>query len=113
TTTVLTVANTVLTQRWPVREPDRVLTVVNRNGVMDMSPAEARFIGARATTVAAVVSERCLEGLIEQCRLKLDDDSATVDFVSGNFFSALGVGIQIGRPLLPSDDQLDAPSAVA
>jgi hypothetical protein len=31
------------------------------------------------------------------------------EYVSGNYFSTLGVGALIGRPILPSDDQLASP----
>ena len=113
TTSVLTVSSTVLRQQWPVADPSRVVTILGAQGGPGFSPAEARYFGEHATTVSAVVVVRCLAGLNEECQLKTDGGPVTADFVSGNYFSALGVGMQVGRGLLDDDDRLAAPRAVA
>src|SRR5262249_19637654 len=44
TTTLLTVSNTVLRQRWAVPEPSRIFTFVTARGAPRFSPAEARYL---------------------------------------------------------------------
>lgn len=48
--------------------------------------------------------------------IRADDDGSDQPplgrYVSGNFFSALGIGAALGRPLAPDDDRLDSPDGV-
>ena len=113
TTSVLTVSSTVLRQQWPVADPARVVTVLAAKGGPGFSPAEAKYFGEHATTLSGVVVVRCVAGLNEECQLKTDGGSVYADLVSGNFFSTLGVGMQLGRGFLADDDRLESPRAVA
>jgi len=80
---------------------------------LGFSPAEAKYFGEHATTLSGVVVVRCVAGLNEECQLKTDGGSVYADLVSGNFFSTLGVGMQLGRGFLADDDRLESPRAVA
>jgi len=113
TTSVLTVSSTVVGQQWRITEPSRVLTVLAARGGPGFSPAEAKYFAEHAATVSGIVVVRCIGGLNEECQLKTDGGSVTADLVSGNYFSTLGVGMQIGRGFLADDDRQDVPRAVA
>src|SRR5204863_2458090 len=67
----------------------------------------------RATTLSGVVVVRCVAGLNEDCQLKTDGGSVYTDLVSGNFFSTLGVGMQMGRGFAADEDRTESPTAVA
>jgi predicted permease len=111
TTSVVTVSHAVLDQRWPVADPNRVVSIIGRGGP-GLSPAEAQYVAAHTTTLSSLVVVRCLAGTNDACQLALGDGTARVDLVSGNYFSALGVGMQLGRGLSLDDDQASAPRAV-
>ena len=113
TTTELTVANTVLRQRWAVRDPSRVFTIISSRGGPSFSPIAARYLAANAKSFAGIIATRCLGGIRSECRLSVNDAPAEVDFVSGNYFSVLGVGVAAGRGFVPDDDRLESPTAVA
>jgi len=111
TTSVVTASHAVLDQRWPVADPTRVVTIVGRRGP-GLSPAEARYVAAHSTTLSGLVIVRCLAGANDECQLGLEDGPVRADFVSGNYFTALGVGMELGRGLSSDDDELTAPRAV-
>jgi predicted permease len=111
TTSVVTASRAVLDQRWPVADPARVVSIVGRGGP-GLSPAEARYVAEGSRTLSSLVVTRCLAGVNDQCQLSLDDAPTRVDLVSGNYFSALGVGVQLGRGFSLDDDQQLASRAV-
>jgi len=111
TTSVVTASHAVLDQHWPVADPSRVVNVIGRGGP-GLSPAEARYVAAHAGTLRSLVIVRCLGGSNEECQLGLDDGAVRADFVSGNYFGALGIGTQLGRGFSPDDDEIVAPRAV-
>ena len=110
TTSVMTTSHAVLDQRWAVSDPARVVTIAGRGGPA-MSPAEARYIAAHSTALNGVVIVRCLAGTNDGCQLGLEDSPARADFVSGNYFATLGVGMELGRGFSSDDDELSAPRA--
>jgi predicted permease len=113
TTTELTVSNTVLRQHWPVPEPSRVFTIISVRGGPSISPAGARYLSAHATTFVGIIAVRCLSGMRGDCRMSVNGSEASVDFVSGNYFTVLGLRLRAGRGFADDEDRLDAPSAVA
>jgi hypothetical protein len=110
TTSVMTASHAVLDQRWPVSDPARMVTIAGRGGPA-LSPAEARYVASHSTSLNGVVIVRCLAGTNEECQLEMEDNPVRADFVSGNFFATLGVGMELGRGFLPADDELSAPHA--
>lgn len=112
TTCVLTAANTVLRERWAVADPSRVYMVLSARGGPGFTPASARFIGERAADVGAIVAARCVSGLNDDCVLDMNGATASVDLVSGNYFAALRVPVQLGRGFVGDEDQIDDPRAV-
>ena len=60
TTSMITVASTVLRQQWPVTDPSRVFTLLGAQGGPGFSPAEAKYFGEHAKTVSGVVVVRCI-----------------------------------------------------
>jgi predicted permease len=110
TTSVMSTSHAVLNQRWPVSDPARIVTIAGRGGPAP-SPAEARYLASRSSTLNGVVIVRCLAGTNEGCQLAMEDSPVRADFVSGNYFATLGVGMELGRGFSPDDDALSAPHA--
>src|SRR6185436_2678747 len=76
-------------------------------------PAAARHLNENTKSFTGIITVRCLGGLNTDCRLSVNDAPAEVDFVSGNYFSVLGVGVAAGRGFVPDDDRMESPHAVA
>ena len=112
TTSVLTAANTVLRERWAVPRADRIYSILSAHGGPAFSPAARRFVAERTGELGALVMMRCIHGLNADCVLDLNGTKATVDFVSGNYFAALAVPMQIGHAFGPDDDRILDPRAV-
>lgn len=110
TTSVMTTSHAVLDQRWSVSDPARMVTIAGRGGPA-LSPAEAHYVESHSTALNGVVIVRCLSGTNERCQLGMEDRPVRADFVSGNYFTVLGVGMELGRGFSPDDDELSAPHA--
>jgi predicted permease len=112
TSTLLTVSNTVLRQRWDVPDPERIFTLVVARGGPRISPAEARYLNDRATTFKGIIAVRCLSGMNDDCELRLDDGPALVDFVTGNYFDVVGLPLAMGRAFDAAEDRVAQPAPV-
>ena len=65
-------------------------------------PFYERLRGAAQPFAALAAFSRPIEA---QVQIREEASLADVQFVSGNFFSVLGLGSTLGRPLVPSDDE--------
>jgi putative ABC transport system permease protein len=98
-------------QPWPIRHPNDIVQIMVRmpDGSLSMEafrPTEYRVVASQVRTFSGV-------GLWEGGNVRLDSGEAFASFVSGNFFTTLGVSAARGRVFAPSDDQAEAPSPVA
>jgi predicted permease len=115
-TAVFSVMHAVLMKMLPVQEPNRlvVLHVDQRpNGVGDtgdgdtsLSYAIYRALGTRTDTFQDVMTYVPLAfGGKTAVRIGQTSEEASGDMVSGNYFSGLGVGMELGRGFSPRDEQ--------
>jgi macrolide transport system ATP-binding/permease protein len=114
---VFTVFNAIALRPWPVHAPARVFTLFDvmprdsRGRTMrGFSLAEYRYLRDQARTVSGLVAWR--QGGV---RLGHEEIGATtlLQYVSGNFFDALGVDMALGRGFVADEDRLGSPQAVA
>jgi macrolide transport system ATP-binding/permease protein len=113
-TSLFTVFNAVALRPWSVPEPGRVARIFGfiRNPPKGLdhyrgfSVPEYRFLAEHTRTMAGLLFQRGESGLL------LEQRKARYVFVSGNYFQALGVGMERGRGFLPEEDRTDAPQAV-
>src|SRR6185436_4220860 len=110
-TSLFTTLNAFLWQPWPVKDAGRVVTLIDENGRATFTLAERDHFAAYGRTVSGVIATRCLDGLSEGCRLKLEDENVSVDFVTPNYFQVLGIGMARGAGF-SADLKPDTPVAV-
>jgi len=117
-TCLFTVFNAVALRPWPVKDPSQVVSMYrtvpadpSRNrpaGTSGFSVAEYRYLAEHTKAFSGAVALRGAGPL------KLDGVPVSfASYVSGNYFSALGVGMERGRGFLSSEDRAGAPEAIA
>lgn len=109
---LVSIADVALFRTLPLRAPhDLVLLLLQReSGVMhNFSYPDYLAMRDRSRRLESLVAYAGVAATVSQA-----DGAVPVDgeVVSGNFFTALGVPMTIGRPLAPGDDRLAAPPAV-
>jgi predicted permease len=95
-TSLFTTFNAFMWRSWPVRDPHRIVTLVDQNTRATFSLAERDHFARYSRTLSGFIATRCLDGLSEGCSLKLDDADVSVDFVTPNYFNVLGIGMSRG-----------------
>ena len=113
-TAIFSVVNAIMLRPLPVERPGELISLVTvyRNGVEPIFsyPAYRQFAvdGAHAADVIAASSVR-------RDAITIDGPPEPVDqkWVSGNYFTTLGVPAGLGRTLLPADEGLASGSPVA
>jgi len=95
-TSLFTAFNGFMWRPWPVKDPARVVTLVDEKSRATFSLAEAEHMARYSRTMSGLIATRCLDGLSEGCTLKLDDADISVDFVTPNYFDVLGIGMSRG-----------------
>ena len=111
-TAFFTVFNAVALSPWPVKDPGRVVNVFHfelegpRRSTHGFSVAAFRYFQERARSFTGLV-------LQDHAAVKADDRPAALTYVSGNFFSVLGIQMERGRGFLADEDRTGAPQAVA
>jgi putative ABC transport system permease protein len=108
-TSLFTVFNAVALRPWPVHDASRVvniLSLTNRHDTRGFSLAEFRYLAGHSKTFSGMLVHRTT-------RVNAEDGPANSSWVSGSYFSVLGVGMQQGRGFLPEEDLAEAPSPVA
>jgi putative ABC transport system permease protein len=117
-TTVFTIFNALVLAPWPVADPAQVVTIHNTSAV-DVSVRgggapggfsldEADYFRANSRTLTGFTTVRTGGG--DQT---LGDDDTPASWVSGDYFSLLGVKMALGRGFAPDEDVAAAPAAVA
>ncbi len=109
---LFTTFESILLRPWPVKDPSRVVNIVNARSRPVFTLAEYGYFAAHARSFTGFFATRCIDGLSDGCTLKLDGGDLAATFVSGHFFSVLGISAARGRSLLPDDDRVESPAAV-
>jgi macrolide transport system ATP-binding/permease protein len=111
-TSLFTVFNAVALRPWPVRDPGRVVNIMNvlldgpkKGATAGFSLAAYRYLGEHTRALAGVVAMRTDS-------VKLDDRKLEMTYASGNYFRVLGVEMERGRGFLEEEDRAGAPQAV-
>jgi predicted permease len=114
-TSLFTVFNAVALRPWSVPEPDRVVRIYNFiknpprgfDSVNGFSTGQYRYLAEHSKSMAGLLIARGESGL------HLEKSKVRVEYVSGNYFSVLHVGMQQGRGFLAEEDRAAIPQAVA
>ncbi len=108
-TSLFTVFNAVAIRPWPVYDASRVVNIFelnDRHQSYGFSLAEFRYLSAHSKTFSGMLVHRTT-------RVNVEDGPANSSWVSGGYFSVLGVGMQQGRGFLPEEDLAEKPQPVA
>ena len=112
-TAVFTVVERVLLRALPVSNPQELVFVTDQRSATGRTP---RF---SYPFYAALRDNHVLDGVAARFSLAVTADRqrqrrrVSGELVSGNYFSVVGAGTQIGRPLTPEDDRTPGAHAVA
>ena len=117
-TTVFTVYSALTMRPWPVRDAGRMITIYNLSdrdriaraggGPYGLSRAELQYFAEHAKTVSGFIAMRSGGG-----DKTLGEDNTPAAWVSGNYFSVLGVEMAAGRGFSPEEDRVESPVPVA
>jgi predicted permease len=117
-TSLFTIYNALVLREWPVRKPHEVVAVFNMSprdlrarpagAPWGLSLDEVRYFSTHSRTVTGLVVTGAGGG-----DKTIGDDDAAASWVSGNYFSLLGVEMAHGRGFLPDEDRVASPAAVA
>jgi predicted permease len=118
-TTIFSVVDALLLRTLPVRNPEQLVAVTTRDaGFYSSYPSFERY--RDLTGVFSGVAAICL---VDRYNIRVNDpvsgsrlnDAGQIGIalVSGNYFSTLGVGTEIGRPLTVDDDRVPGGHPVA
>jgi putative ABC transport system permease protein len=112
-TAIFSAVNAIMLRALPAERPDELVSVAARypDGIEPFSYAAYRAIATDAAHLVDVLAV----STARRDALAIDGPPETVDvkWVSGNYFTTLGVPIAAGRPLLVSDDLQPPGLAVA
>ncbi len=113
-TALFTVFNAIALRPWPVKDPGRVVNVLRRigsgsraGGLDGFGVAEWRYLTEHTKAFTGLLLTRNGE------RVEVDRRPLSLTWVTGNYFSVLGVEMARGRGFLPEEDRAQAPEAVA
>ena len=113
-TALFTVFNSIALRPWPVKDPGRVVNVARfvRDGPFAGNPegfgvVEWRYLADHSKAFTGLLLTRNGE------RVQMDSRPLSLTWVTGSYFSVLGVEMVRGRGFLPEEDRPLAPEAVA
>jgi predicted permease len=112
---VFTAVNALLTRQWNVPEPERVVNAYAFSpkagpGYWGFPLAGIRFLNDNSRTIEGAFASRGDDAFLTANGAEAE---AIVSFVSGNFFEVLDIPMSTGRAFQASEDNPDAPVAVA
>ena len=117
-TSIFTLYNALVLRSWPVANPDEVVTVLNTSpqdlrgraagGPNGFSLAEVRYFSEHSQTFSGFVVTRVGGG-----DKRIGEARTPASWVSGTYFTVLGVAMTLGRGFTAADDRPEAPAAVA
>ncbi len=113
-TSFFTVFDAVALRLWPVKDPSHLVQIVSQTRKFPephgSSIAEYRYLSEHAKSLSAIVAMTD-----SRARLGFEDfgKASYPAFVSGNYFQALGVGMELGRGFIAEEDLPDSPVNVA
>jgi predicted permease len=104
-TAIFSAVNSIMLRRLPVERPDELisLTAVFPNG---LEPVFSYAAYRRIATDGTQLIDALAASTVRRDAVTLDGppEPVAIMWVSGNYFSTLGIAAAIGRTLLPSDD---------
>lgn len=106
-TAIFGVVNAVMLRALPVERPEELMSLVTVHA--DNSDPTFSYAAYRQfATEGALVADPIAASSVERVAISIDGAPEPVDhkWVSGNYFSTLGVSAVVGRTLLSSDDRL-------
>jgi putative ABC transport system permease protein len=109
-TSLFTVFNAIAIRPWPVHDPARVVNVFaldDHHRPSGFSLAEVRYFASQSRTFSGMLAQRGKD------TVHLEDGKAACSWVTGSYFSVLGVGVQQGRGFLSEEDNPESPLPVA
>jgi macrolide transport system ATP-binding/permease protein len=113
-TSLFTVFNALALRPWPVKEPGRVVNVLRviatgpmAGRVDGFGVAEWRYLAEHTKAFSGLLLTRNGEGV------EVNGGSLSLTWVTGNYFSVLGVDMARGRGFLQEEDRALAPEPVA
>jgi predicted permease len=113
-TAIFTIVNAILLRTLPVERPAELisLTTVYPNGV---EPVFSYAAYRRFADEGAHLADAIAASSVRRDAITIDGPPEPIDlkWVSGNYFTTLGVPAAAGRTLLPSDDRLPVAERVA
>src|SRR5688500_7769290 len=104
-TAIFSLIDAVLLQSLPVREPERLFFVTSGDNSQLCYPLKERFQQANED-VGQTFAYRTLKMRINTGG---QNEIITGQLVSGNYFSAVGITLPLGRSITASEDQAGAP----
>ena len=113
-TAIFSVINAVMLRPLPVASPDELISLEALHA--DTTERTFSFAAYRLFALdAAPVIDAIAASSVRREAIAIDGPPEPVDYkwVSGNYFTMLGVKTIVGRSLLPSDDRLPSGEAVA
>ncbi len=114
-TMLFTVLNATLFKPWPVRDPSSIAVVRPIPGPREqfgsLSNLEYRYLRDSSRTFTQLAAWMPAGGPVAHGATKVDFIQS--NYVSANYFAMLGVGMYIGRPFLPEEEDYTSPRAVA
>jgi predicted permease len=106
-TSLFSVFNSMALRPWPVKDPGRMVNIFRqeKRDIDGFSLAEFRYLAQHSKTFAGMIAMR-------NNNFDLDRQKVRSAWVSGNFFSVLGVQMQLGRGFMPEEDLVESPQPV-
>jgi macrolide transport system ATP-binding/permease protein len=112
-TSLFTAFNALALRPWAVKDPGQVVSILR---LIRTGPEAGGTNGFAITEYRDLVrTSKAFSGLIamrEGERVRVHHEPFSVTYVSGNYFSVLGAGMERGRGFLPDEDMVGAPQAV-
>jgi len=114
TTAIFSVVNAVLLRPLPVDRPDELIALSTVNGA-NADPLFSYAAYRQLAVEGAAVADACAAASVRREAIAVDGppEPLNVKFVSGNYFTVLGVRAAVGRTLVAGDDRVPAGERVA